>query len=245
MKRSEINRKIREAIQFFDDMKFRLPPWGYWTLNDWKHQATHCEEIFENGLGWDLTDFGSGEFHRIGLLLFTIRNGHVDSKKEGKAYAEKIMVVEPEQVTPWHYHEAKMEDIINRGGGHLVIDVQHVDGNGRPTDEDVTVSLDGVRRTVRAGSSIVLGPGESITVPRRLAHQFYAEKGGRRVLVGEVSDVNDDDTDNYFLSPAGRFPDIDEDEPPLRLLCTEYPAVFGRTIQEVNAERLAAVQSAE
>ena len=223
MKRSKINRLIREAKAFFTQYCFELPPFARWTPEDWKTVGPEADSIRKCRLGWDLTDFGSGDFHKVGLLLFTIRNGHVDSKTEGKAYAEKIMIVEPEQVTPWHYHKAKMEDIINRGGGRLVIDVRRVDAKGKPTDEDATVSLDGVRRTVSAGSSIVLVPGESITMSRRLAHQFYGEKGGQRVLVGEVSDVNDDDTDNYFLSPTGRFPDIDEDEPPLHLLCTGYP----------------------
>jgi D-lyxose ketol-isomerase len=26
--------------------------------------------------------------------------------------------------------------------------------------------------------------------------------------------------------PAGRFPDIEEDEPPLYLLCTDYPKYY-------------------
>ena len=43
------------------------------------------------------------------------------------------------------------------------------------------------------------------------------------MLVGEVSSVNDDNADNRFLHTLPRFPSIDEDEPPLRLLCTEYP----------------------
>ena len=43
------------------------------------------------------------------------------------------------------------------------------------------------------------------------------------VLLGEVSQVNDDNTDNRFYEPVGRFPAIEEDEPPYRLLCGEYP----------------------
>ena len=42
------------------------------------------------------------------------------------------------------------------------------------------------------------------------------------VLVGEVSKVNDDNVDNRFLEPVGRFPSVDEDEPPIWLLCNEY-----------------------
>ena len=53
---------------------------------------------------------------------------------------------------------------------------------------------------------------------------FWAKEGSGAVLIGEVSQCNDDNTDNRFLEPMGRFPQIEEDEPPLRLLCTEYPS---------------------
>jgi len=54
-------------------------------------------------------------------------------------------------------------------------------------------------------------------------HTFYAEDGKGKVLMGEVSQVNDDKTDNRFLEPIGRFPEIDEDEEALHYLCFEYP----------------------
>ena len=56
-------------------------------------------------------------------------------------------------------------------------------------------------------------------------HTFYGEKGNGAVIVGEVSDVNDDVEDNCFLEPLGRFPTIEEDEKPIHLLCNEYPPV--------------------
>ena len=34
---------------------------------------------------------------------------------------------------------------------------------------------------------------------------------------------NDDENDNRFYEPIGRFPTIEEDEPAYRLLCNEYP----------------------
>jgi D-lyxose ketol-isomerase len=50
------------------------------------------------------------------------------------------------------------------------------------------------------------------------------EEGTGPVLLGEVSQCNDDNTDNRF-NPLlnGRFPAIEEDEAPYRLLCNEYP----------------------
>lgn len=222
MNRSEINQLIHEAKAMFHEHRIALPPFGHWTPEYWKTIGPEADEIRECHLGWDLTDFGSGDFHKIGLLLFTTRNGSF-SNLSGKRYAEKIMLVEPEQVTPWHYHEAKMEDIINRGGGNLCIQVQSIDAENRLDPGDVTLSLDGVKVTVPASTIWVLKPGESITITRRLAHQFWGEPGSGRVLVGEVSDVNDDYTDNYFMPPVGRFPEIHEDAPPLHFLCTDYP----------------------
>ena len=64
----------------------------------------------------------------------------------------------------------------------------------------------------------------SITLPQRQYHAFWAERGHGSVLIGEVSMVNDDNTDNRFYETQGRFPTIEEDEPPLYLLCNEYPA---------------------
>jgi D-lyxose ketol-isomerase len=45
-------------------------------------------------------------------------------------------------------------------------------------------------------------------------------------MVGEVSAVNDDDTDNRFYEPLPRFSTIEEDEPPYYLLCTDYPDYY-------------------
>jgi D-lyxose ketol-isomerase len=224
MKRSEINQLLRQAREFLQLHRFALPPFGHWSPDDWAAAGPEADEIRRCGLGWDITDFGSSDFRSIGLLLFTLRNGPASRPAGAKHYAEKIMIVEPGQVTPWHYHESKMEDIINRGGGRLCIAVRELGRDNQPTDREVTVLLDGIRRTVPAGAPLSLAPGESITVPRRLAHQFWGDPATGKVLVGEVSDVNDDHSDNFFFKPVGRFPALEEDEPPLHLLCTEYPA---------------------
>jgi len=220
MKRSEINQLIVESIQFFESLNFKLPVWGYWKAADWKGKAEIAGEVVENMLGWDLTDFGSNDFHKRGLILFTIRNGNM--KKDKKPYAEKIMIVEENQETPMHYHWNKMEDIINRGGGNLVIELHNSDSKSQFTNKPVTVKIDGIVRTVEPGGKVVLTPGESICLEQGIYHRFYGEAGKGKVLVGEVSMVNDDSNDNYFYEPVGRFPDIEEDEAPLHLLATDY-----------------------
>lgn len=222
MKRSEINAIMREADAFMREHCFRLPPFAYWTPADWATKGEEVREIVDHHLGWDITDFGLGDYEHTGLFLFTIRNGDPANLAtgSGKLYAEKVLLVDVDQVTPLHFHWRKVEDIINRGGGRLVIQLYNSTDDDELADSDVFVSCDGVRRTVPAGGTVVLEPGESITLPTRLYHAFWAM--GSKVLVGEVSLVNDDTTDNRFYEPVGRFPQIEEDEPPLYLLCTDY-----------------------
>jgi D-lyxose ketol-isomerase len=222
MKRSEINAIMREADAFIRSRGFYLPPFAYWTPEDWETRGEEVREIVENGLGWDITDFGRGDYQRFGLFLFTLRNGNPKNWEtmQGKLYAEKIMVVGVDQLTPMHFHWNKSEDIINRGGGKLAIQLYNATEDDGLADTDVAVSMDGVRRVVKAGETVVLGPGESITLPTRLYHKFWGIEG--RVLIGEVSMVNDDNLDNRFHEPIGRFPDVEEDEPPMHLLINDY-----------------------
>jgi hypothetical protein len=220
MRRSEINRIMRSAEDFFTAMNFRLPPWAARRPSDWKGHYNTDSEIVDDMLGWDLTDFGSGRFDRRGLLLFTIRNGKLG--KSAKPYAEKIMIVGEDQETPLHFHWSKMEDIIVRGGGRLVIELYGSTPEEGLSKESVHIRVDGIMREVEPGGKVVLTPGESICLERGVYHRFYGEAGAGKVLVGEVSAVNDDSSDNRFYESIGRFPSIDEDEEPLHLLVTDY-----------------------
>jgi D-lyxose ketol-isomerase len=91
---------------------------------------------------------------------------------------------------------------------------------GELAESPVSVSVDAVERTLAPGGKVVLSPGESITLQPYCYHRFWAEES--RVLIGEVSLVNDDDTDNRFYESLGRFPEIEEDEPPLYLMVKDY-----------------------
>ncbi|BCX05966.1 MAG: hypothetical protein KatS3mg053_3904 [Candidatus Roseilinea sp.] len=226
MKRSEINAIMREADAFLKQRQFFLPPFAYWTPEDWTRRGAEVSEIVERRLGWDITDFGQGDYARIGLCVFTLRNGAAENLRtwRGKTYAEKILVVGVDQVTPMHFHWVKMEDIINRGGGDLAVQLYNATESGALAESDVTVSLDGVRRVVRAGEVVILKPGESISLEPRCYHKFWGVR--ERVLVGEVSLVNDDNTDNHFYEPVGRFPSIEEDEPPWHLLVNDYERYY-------------------
>ena len=224
MQRSEINRYIKEAIDLFKNAGFHLPPFAFWTPEQWRNKGPEADEIRDNGLGWDLTDYGLGSYLDTGLLLFTLRNGNYAQKeKYPKGYAEKIMVVKENQVCPWHFHWHKREDIINRGGGELVIELYLCDDKENLSDQPVSAAIDGQRIQVAPGGRVVLAPGQSICLEPYMYHKFYGNPGKGTVIVGEVSAVNDDHHDNRFLEQMGRFPDIVEDELPIHLLCTEYP----------------------
>ena len=132
------------------------------------------------------------------------------------------MISRRDQYSPMHRHNLKAEDIINRGGGRLVLELFSSAPDGSiDHDSDVTVPCDGISRTLKAGGYLSLAPGESVTLLPGVWHAFWAEDGD--TLIGEVSTVNDDLTDNIFAEPVDRFSAIEEDCEPLRLLVSDYP----------------------
>lgn len=223
MKRSQINREIKRLEQLAAAHGFALPPFCGWTPEEWQSKGAEYDEIRDNMLGWDVTDYGQGDFDRIGFTLITLRNGNAKLPRYQKPYAEKLLMLKEGQYSPMHFHWSKMEDIINRGGGTALIRVYNSKEDESFDDTDVTVMMDGRTFTVPAGTQVELRPGESITIYQGLYHDFEVKPGTGDILLGEVSMCNDDACDNRFNPPMGRFPAIEEDEAPYRLLCTEYP----------------------
>jgi D-lyxose ketol-isomerase len=179
--------------------------------------------IRDHALGWDITDYGQGKFDDLGLFLFTVRNGSAANVSQGMGmlYAEKIMISRQDQISPMHRHILKTEDIINKGGATLALELFKAAPDGSIDDKaDVAVRTDGRMRMMKGGSVLQLHPGESVTLEPDCWHAFWGEGGD--VLIGEVSNVNDDRTDNIFREPIGRFAQIDEDEAPLHLLVSDY-----------------------
>ena len=221
MKRSTINKHLKEANLFFEEHHFKLPRWANWSTKQWQEQPQLAKRVKDLQLGWDITDFASENFKNVGLVLFCIRNGNALGPVGGKTYAEKIMVQEEEQETPLHFHYSKREDIINRGGGILALELYPSSDSGELLKGQIKVAVDEEEITLEAGKPLYLEPGQSISLTPRLYHRFYGVKGKGKVLVGEVSQVNDDKKDNHFHKALGRFPEIEEDEQPIFPLWTE------------------------
>src|SRR4051812_29668197 len=190
MQRSEVNRLQREALALFAEHRFALPLFATWSEAEWHENPETADYCRKHQMGWDITDFGSGDFPRRGLVIFCLRNG-VQGVADEKPYAEKLLVVRENQETPFHLHRIKMEDIIVRGGGNLILEL-HNSSDGKLDRTPVSVTVDGTRRVLRAGEPLTLRPGESVTLTRSLWHRFYGEAGKGTVFVGEVSQVNDD-----------------------------------------------------
>ena len=221
MKRSRINAIMDEADTFMRRFGFVLPPFAYWSPDEFRKRAG--PRILDARLGWDITDYGDGRFEEMGLFLFTLRNGSLEDLKRGggMCYAEKLLISRRDQLSPMHRHNLKAEDIINRGGGTLVVELFMSAPDGTIDREaEVSVPTDGTVRRMAAGDRLQLAPGESVTLLPGVWHAFWGEGGD--VLIGEVSTVNDDLTDNVFEKPIGRFSTIDEDEPPLHWLVSDY-----------------------
>jgi D-lyxose ketol-isomerase len=220
MKRSEINNYIENFIGFCKQYNYRLPTFDY-------NSAEVVEELKARQLGFDITDYGSGDFSKIGLSLFTVRNGN-PKEEMTIPYCEKTFFSLPGQKTPCHYHNLKTEDIFVRAGSPLIIKIWNFDptslgGYAGQAVVELEVLFNGCeKRVIKSGEEIRLKTGDSVTLTPVLAHEFMADPSGQGSLVGEVSTYNDDAGDNYFLDKVSRFPEIDEDEPIKHYLVGDY-----------------------
>lgn len=189
MKRSAINAAYREALRVFAKSGWTLPP----------HPR------------WDITDCGSGDFDRCGIVLVNLA--------DEPEYAEKLIYMQPGQTIPLHTHQKKKEDIICRSGTlHMEL------WNGRPGEKPqaspFSVQLNGTPRQVYNGVPFALVSGERATLVPGVYHRFWPTEPG--TVIGEVSTANDDTHDNIFHEPSvARFPDVEEDEPALVKLVSD------------------------
>ena len=227
MKRSRVNAILREGDAFIRSLGFALPPFAHWSPDEFAARRDEADHLIDARCGWDVTDYGAGRYDEMGLFLFTVRNGllaDLQAGRGGMCYAEKLLISKRDQLSPMHTHVLKAEDIINRGGASLAVQLYGSDDEGGfAEDRGGRVMCDGIVRDFAPGEVLLLEPGASVTLRPGDWHAFWGEGGD--VLIGEVSTVNDDETDNVFREPIGRFSTIEEDEAPWRLLVSDYPSI--------------------
>ena len=144
MKRSEINKALKELEAMCREYKCYLPPFCGFTPEQWQSIGHEYDEVRDCMLGWDITDYGLGDFDKVGFSLITIRNGNRKMpEKYPKVYAEKLLYIKEGQYAPNHFHWYKTEDIINRGGA---------------TCADVLALIEKVQKTVYDAHGVMLEP---------------------------------------------------------------------------------------
>ena len=225
MKRSEINAAIKWAEELCVKHHVTLPDFARYAPDRAEMADPARKNIVQTMLGWDVTDFDLGEFSKCGAVLFTVRNGSIYDNDLGTPYAEKYIFMKDgnEQEIPMHYHILKTEDIINRAGGILCVQVYAKGEDGAPDpNKSIVLYRDGVRYEASAGEIIEITNGNSITLTPYVYHRFFTKTGTGDLIIGEVSKINDDNKDNVFASPRERFCAVVEDEPIYRLLVNEY-----------------------
>ena len=105
MKRSEINKAIKELEAMCSSCCFALPPFCGFTPEEWQTLGHEYDEVRDCMLGWDITDYGLGDFDKVGMSLITIRNGNRSmADKYPKVYAEKLLYLREGQYSPNHFH---------------------------------------------------------------------------------------------------------------------------------------------
>ena len=173
MKRSEINRAIKWAEALCKKYFISLPSFSSLNPDKKEFSLAQRKNIVKTMLGWDVTDFGTNDFEHCGAVLFTVRNGDVYNDDIGTPYAEKYIFLKDgiEQEIPLHYHIHKTEDIINRVGGTLCVQLFAKGEDGKPdSNAPVAVYMDGVRCEFPGGTVLEIENGNSITLTPYLHH---------------------------------------------------------------------------
>jgi D-lyxose ketol-isomerase len=193
MKRSLINAAYREAEDVFQRTGWALPP----------------------NPRWDVTDCGSGDFARWGLVLVNLA--------EEPEYCEKLIYMRVNQAVPAHTHLKKKEDIICRSG-ELTVQLW---AGPPPTSQPgapLSIKRSGEWSTVLQDQPFTLAAGERVTLVPGIYHSFWPTQPD--TIIGEVSTANDDANDNIFVDlTLARFPKIDEDEPAAVRLVSDHDSL--------------------
>ena len=225
MKRSTINTIMAEADDLIRKHGFVLPPFAYWTPEDFKGRSATRASRDRRALRLGHHRLRRRAVRRDGPVPVHPAQWpvwQICKRGGGMCYAEKLLISRQDQLSPMHTHVIKAEDIINRGGATLVVELFGSDDAGQ------------FRRGSRWNGLAAMASG-AITSPAKncASRPEKASPCGPATgtpsgataatcLIGEVSTVNDDETDNIFREPIGRFANIEEDVAPTHLLVSDY-----------------------
>ena len=132
MKRSEVNKQIKFAIGIIEKSGIVLPNHAYWSLESWHQNRNLVDELRERAIGWNITDFGSGDFCKTGVILYTPSNGifnSVTNEPLDQTYAHRYFILRDGQEIMTEHHATKIEDIIVFAGAQLRVELHNVGPN--------------------------------------------------------------------------------------------------------------------
>jgi D-lyxose ketol-isomerase len=218
MKRSEIDAAIDRAIGNASKFGVALPKWADWHPLQFDASA---DGIRTQKLGWKVIDFGVGDFANCGLVLFALTSPLVDEfgapltkahhvgayDYPVTAFSRKFLFVQAGQTEPHHFHRQKQrKEVTVVAGGSVRFELAWADSDTTLSDKDVDVQVDGIWHHLPANGSIVLNPGETITLPGNLSHIISVPADGSDVIMLETSTANNDRSDNIFpfMTPTSK-----------------------------------------
>lgn len=220
LKRSHVNRIIKDAIDFFESQNISLPEFAYWNGDDWNRDESAL--LKQLNPGWEIWD-PDGCFKKVGVCVLDVRKAVCFDDGIQSRVCENYMMVREGQFCPWHYHRKKVEDIRNSGGGVLAVQLAQITADGKPdTQKPVLVKKNYAVKEMAAGSVVLLHPGDSMILDPMVYHQFWAVEGNGNVVFEEVFEAIEGNDDHFLdYPPEKHLKQIEEDEPALYPLMSE------------------------
>jgi D-lyxose ketol-isomerase len=236
MKRSEIDAAIERAIGSAKKHGVALPKWADWHPLQFDASA---DGIRHQKLGWKVVDFGVGDFQNCGLVIFALcspiadESGAPVTKQQTigghdypvTGFSRKYLFVQAGQTEPHHFHRQKTrKEVTVIAGASVRFELAWADGDTQLSDKDVEVQVDGIWHHLPANGSIVVAPGETITLPGELSHIISVPEGGQDTIMLETSTANNDSNDNIFPFMTPTSAPVSEDAKARYQLLDEHRA---------------------
>ncbi len=210
MKRSEIDTAIERAISNAKNLGVALPAWSDWHPQQFEKNA---DGIRHQKLGWKVVDFGMKDFENCGLVILALCSSLVDETGEPltkvahlgeydypvTSFSRKYLFVQAGQTEPHHFHRQKArKEVSVIAGAPVRFELAWAENDTTLSNQDVNVAVDGIWHQLPAGGSLMVNPGETITLPGNLSHIISVAEGGPDTIMMETSTANNDRRDNIF-----------------------------------------------